>query len=312
MRSFLSTFFITLFVLLILGADVAYAGFGVTPPYFRNTSLTRNSVYEQQILLVRGDPTVDLKATVLLDAPGFEDWITVLEGDEFILPRGEQKIPMTVRVQVPDDADFKRYDGALRVKTGAVDGVGQAGVNISLGAHIDIDLTVIDKVIEDFRIRKISISDLNEGHKLGWLYFPGKIRFGMKLENTGNVPISPSNVRFKIFDHTGTILLEDVDHKGKITEVEPYATEEVVAEIPTRLPAGNYLARYEIYNNEEVKQEGEINVNVLPYGTLQAAGFGFSGLSVPHKVSVILPILSVLAFLIFVAHLQREKRRRRD
>jgi hypothetical protein len=34
----------------------ASAGFGITPPYVRNTSLTRNSIYEQQILLVRGDP----------------------------------------------------------------------------------------------------------------------------------------------------------------------------------------------------------------------------------------------------------------
>lgn len=313
MRSIFTTFFITTLLVFVLGTNIVHAGFGVTPPYFRNTSLTRNSTYEQQILLVRGDPTRDLKASVIIDAPEIADWITVVEGDSFILPRGEQKVPMTIRVQVPNDADFKNYAGAIRVKTGSVDGTaaGGGGVNISLGAQIDVDLNVIDKVIEDFRIRKISISDLNEGHKLGWLYFPGKIKFGMKLENTGNVDVAPSSVRFKIYDHTGTILLEDTDNRGKIKKIIPYATETVVADIPTRLPAGNYLARYEIYNNESVKQEGEINVNIRPYGTVQSAGFGFSGLSLPHKVSIILPILSVLALLVFVVHLGRERRRKK-
>ena len=41
---------------LLMTTEIARAGFGITPPYVRNTSLTRNSTYEQQILLVRGNP----------------------------------------------------------------------------------------------------------------------------------------------------------------------------------------------------------------------------------------------------------------
>lgn len=284
----------------ILGADLAQAGFGVTPPYVRNTSLTRNSIYEQQILLVRGDPNVPLKATVVVDAPEILNWIEITQGTEFELPRGEQKVPMTVKVTVPKDAEFKNYKGSIRIKTGAADDAVSAGaVNISLGAQVDIDLNVIDKEIKDFRIRKISISDLNEGHKLAWLFFPGKIRFGMLLENTGNIDVSPSRVQFKIYDATGNILLEDVKNKGKIKKVAPYATDEIVAEIPTRLPEGTYIARYQIFNDNEVKQEGEVNLNVLPYGTLQVAGFGFIGLSLAHQVSVLLPIFAFLSILAF-------------
>src|SRR5690606_8555601 len=110
------------------------------------------------------------------------------------------------------------------------------------------------------------------------------------LENTGNIDVSPSRVQFKIYDATGNILLEDVKNKGKIKKVAPYATDEIVAEIPTRLPEGTYIARYQIFNDNEVKQEGEVNLNVLPYGTLQVAGFGFIGLSLAHQVSVLLPI----------------------
>jgi hypothetical protein len=307
--NFAKSLCIAILLFVILGADLALAGFGVTPPYVRNTSLTRNSTYEQQILLVRGDPNVPLKANVVVDAPEILDWIEIVEGTEFELPRGEQKVPMTVRVKVPSDAEFKNYTGAIRVKTGAVDdAVGAGAVNISLGAQIDIELDVIDKEIKDFRIRKINISDLNEGHKFAWLYFPGKIRFGMLLENTGNIDVAPSKVQFRIFDATGNVLLEDVKHKGKIAKVAPYATEEIVAEIPTRLPSGTYIARYQIFNDDEIKQEGEVNLNVLPYGTLQVAGFGFMGLSLAHQISVLLPVFALLSLIVFVLYSIRHRR----
>ncbi|MEM9336464.1 MAG: hypothetical protein AAGA35_01240, partial [Patescibacteria group bacterium] len=171
----------------VIGAPLAEAGFGITPPYVRNTSLTRNSIYEQQILMVRGDPKTELVAEITVDAPEVEDWLEIVEGDRIPLPRGETKTPMTVRVTVPSDVDFKEYTGRIRIRTvPSEDQLAQGAVNISLGAIVDINLTVIDREIKDFRVRKVGVSDLNEGHKLGWLYFPGKIEFDMRLENVEN------------------------------------------------------------------------------------------------------------------------------
>jgi hypothetical protein len=238
---------------------------------------------------------------VALDVPGVNEWFTIVEGTEFILPRNEQKVPMTVRVTVPPDAEFKQYKGNIRIKTGAPDGSpASAGVNISLGAQIDVDLSVIDREIRDFKVRKIGISDLNEGHKVGWLYFPGKIRFEMLIENIGNVPVSPTDVVFRMYDPTGTVLLEETHAKGDIPTVDPFLTETVFAELPTKLPQGSYLARFEILNEEDIKLDGEVNVSILPYGTLQTAGFGFIGLSLPHKLSIIVPVLFVIVLIGFV------------
>ncbi len=290
-------------------AQYSYAGFGVTPPYVTNVSLTRNSVYEQTIYLVRNDPETDLKATISIDVPGVDSWFTINEGNEFILPKGEQKVAMTVKITVPDDAEYKQYKGNVRIKTGSVDDKVEGGaVSISLGAQIDVDITVIDKKIKDFKIRKIGISDLNEGHKVGWLFFPGKIRFEMLLENTGNVPISPSDVVFRIYERTGSVLLEETHKKGRIKEVDPFSTDTVFAELPTRLPTGSYIARFEIKNGDDVKMTGEVNLNVLKYGTIQAAGFGFLGLSLAHKLSIILPILCFFA-LCLVVFLRIRKRK---
>jgi hypothetical protein len=304
--SFLLLFF-------ILTTEVAWAGFGITPPYVRNTSLTRNSTYEQQILLVRGNPDSAQKAQITIDAPEVANWITIVEGSEVKLPRGQQKVPMTVRVNVPKEAEFKDYRGVIRIKTVPDDDQVSAGaVSISLGAQVDINLTVIDKKIKDFRVRKIGVSDLNEGHKLGWLYFPGKINFSMLIENTGNVDIAPSKVEFRIFDFAGKVLLDETESKSKIRQIAPYATEEVMATLPTKLPAGNYIARYRIYNDDQIKQEGEVSLSILPYGTLQEAGFGFSGLSIPHKISVLLPILSLAIVFIYIVYTRRRANRRFD
>jgi hypothetical protein len=122
----------------------------------------------------------------------------------------------------------------------------------------------------------------------------------MFIENTGNVPVAPTDVVFRIYDRSGNILLEEAHKKGKITEVDPFLTETIFAELPTKLPQGSYLARFEILNDKEVKLAGEVNLSILPYGTLQEAGFGFLGLSLPHKLSIIVPILFAVILVVFV------------
>lgn len=316
MRHFMSKFLVFFFLIpvffLSIGVPFVEASFGITPPYVKNTSLIRNSTYEQQILLVRGDPNVELVAEVTIDAPEIAGWIQIVEGNRIPLPKGEQKVPMTVRVVVPEEAEFKNYTGSIRIRTLPADGQVAAGaVSISLGALVDIDLTVIDKEIEDFRVRKISIGELNEGHKFAWLFFPGKARVEMMIENIGNVEVAPSKVDLRIYERTGTVLLEETKHVGKITKIKPYGTDTITAEIPTRLPAGSYVARYRIYNGDDVKQEGDVSLTILPFGTLQLAGFGFAGLSLAHKISILLPIFSLLIAILYLVHITRSRKRNR-
>jgi hypothetical protein len=283
-----------------VGINIVEAGFGITPPYVSNTSLTRNSVYEQQILLVRSETAKGEKAEISIDAPEIQGWIEIVEGDEILMDRGVQKVPMTVRVTVPSNAEFKEYSGSIRIRTlPANNEVASGAVSISLGALVNVNLTVIDRQIKEFRVRKISASDLNAGSKLAWLFFPGKINFDMLIENTGNVDITPSKVEFRIFDRAGKVLLEETKNIGKMSKIAPYLTENVTAEMPTRLPAGSYIARYRIFNEDQIKQEGDISPNILAEGTLQTAGFGFTGLSIPHKISVLLPIFALLIALLY-------------
>lgn len=307
-RYFYTVIFGIFFFILNIGS--VFAGFGITPPYVKNTSLTRNSQYQQEIFLVRSDPVNDLKVQITLDVPGINDWFSIDKGTEFIMPRGQVKTPIKINVKVPGDADFGNYRGAIRIKTSPADNskTGSGAVSIALGAQIDVDLTVIDKKIYDFRVRRIGISDTAAGHALGWLFFPGKIRFTMYIENTGNIDVAPSRVDFDIYDVKGAKLLEQTHSTNRIETVAPFGTKEVTAELPTRLPPGNYIAKYRIYNGQDVKQSGELSLSVVPYGSIAASGYGFFGLSLRDKATIIVPIFLVLLGLLYIVYPRRRRK----
>lgn len=298
---------------LLVNAGVVFAGFGITPPYVSNDRLTRGTIFKQTINLVRSDPNEDLKTTITVNLPGAQDWISVDKGMEFILPAGQNQVPIEITVRTPANAEYKAYKGVIRIRTepAGVPPPG-GGVSIALGAQIDVDLKVVDK-ISDFNVRRIRITDLEEGRTKWGLYFPGKIRFLMTIENTGNTNFGPTKVHFDLYDASMDNLLESVDNTNALERIAPFATKEIVAELPTHLGRGLYKAKYTIYKEEDIAQQGQISVSISPPGTVVGyEGYGFDGLSLSDKMKVLsvfgIPLVLVL-FLTYLFVLRRKRRR---
>lgn len=297
----------------------ALAGFGISPPYVFNNRLTRGTVFNQQITLVRSDPTDDLTTTITMNIPEVQSWFSVDRGTTFTMPKGQRQVPIVVTVTVPEDADYARYKGSIRVRTApAISGAPEGGgVSIALGAQIDVDVEVVDKIY-DFEVRKIRIDDLEEGRRKWGLFFPGKIKFYMTIENTGNTEYGPTKVTFDIYDSEGETLLETTQNTNKLSKVPPFGNDEIVAELPTRLSAGKYIAKYTIYKGDDIAQQNEINVSIAAIGAVAGyEGYGFIGLSTADKLKVVIvlgaPLLLVLlggAF--FVRRVRRSKRNTRS
>lgn len=303
---------ISLLTFFLLSWNIAQAGFGITPPYVRNDSLTQDSQYDQKIILTRSDPVEDLRANVTINVPGANDWFSIDKGTDFILPKGEVQVPMVVHVRVPKKAKFAEYKGNIRVVISSASEPNPGTVGISLGAQIDVNMKVIDQKIYDFFVRSQHVDDLEEGHKFFGIFFPGKINFSMLVENTGNVDFAPTRVELDIKDKGGNIL-ETTHNVNRISKVKPFEIKSVVAELPTRLPAGGYTAHFRIYKFDQVVREGELNLSVLPYGTLQGYhGFYFFGLRRIDQiilVSVAVILLGLILSLVFL--IRRVLRRRR-
>jgi hypothetical protein len=292
-------FLVICFLFSLASTDVVWAGFGISPPYVKNNSLTRGSYYEKKIHLGRGQPGEELRIEVTINVPGANDWISIDKGNSFTLAEGERLTEMIVRVNVPRDAPFGSYKGHIRVKTIPVGLSEGGGVAIIMGAQIDVDLEVKDIQIFDFQVRNVEIYNLEEGHKFWWLYFPGKIKFEMQIENLGNIKAAPTKVLLDIYDNQKKELLESLG-TSKMEKIEPFKIQTIIAEFPTKLPAGNYLAKFQIFKKDEVVSEGNLNLVILPYGTLPGyKGYGFSGLSTENKASVIGVILVILTVVSF-------------
>lgn len=291
--------------------NVAFAGFGITPPYVRNETLRQGSEYTQEIIIVRSDPVEDLNAELTYNLPGYESWFSSDRGTKFTLPKGESQVKLHITVRVPDDAKLGAYNGNIRIRTYSSEN-STNGVSLALGAQIDVHLKVVDQVF-DFQVRRVELSEAEEGHKKWWLAFPGKIKFAIYLENTGNVPAAPYKVIFQTHDVTGSQLLETTENTNRIDTILPFDTKKVFAYLPTWLPPGSYLIKYDIKKTEtESAQTGQLSLSILPRGTITGyEQYGFEGLKLADQLSIILPAAILLLAVISLVVVKRSKRKRK-
>ena len=294
----------------LMQANVALAGFGITPPYVHNETLRPGSDFSQDIIIVRSDPTEDLNAELTLNTPGFDSWISSDRGLKFILPKGQSQVTMKISVHVPDNAKLGDYRGSIRIRTTAT-GPQASGVSLALGAQLDVLLRVRDQIF-DFAVRRVELYDAEEGHKVLWLDYPGKMTLAMQLENTGNVPAAPYKVRFETYDITGRQLLETSENTNTIKQILPFATQRVEAYLPTFLPTGSYRVKYNVMKESDSSaQVGELTLSIFPRGTIAGyIPYGFEGLSLGDKLTLILPVVTV-SLAIISPVLGRKKRRAR-
>ena len=307
---------ILIFLLLFLKNE-AFAGFGISPPFFRNDNLTRGSYFEEKIYLVRGDPVEDSKVTITINVPGAENWIKIDKGTSFILPKGEQAVPILVSAQIPNDAPYGRYTGFMRITVEPKE-VPPGQVGIALGARVEVDLNVTERKVFNFIVRMVEFLDSEEGYKWFFFFIPGKLVMKMTIENTGNLPVAPTKVHLDIYDMLKSKILESLNNAKIEGKVLPFKTDNVLAIFITKLPKGNYWAKYKIYKDNDVVREGELVITIKERGSIPGyKGFTLLGAIFIGRekvaISILIVILAVgtLAFLFKILKKVFVKRKRR-
>jgi len=293
-------------------------GFGITPPYVRNDSLTQNSHYEQKIILVRGSPDQDLSAKVTINVPGANGWITIDKGTQFTLPAGSQQVPIIVSVNVPSDAKLGQYQGNIQVVVAPLKPPTAGTVGVTIGAQIDVSLQVIDQKNVNFVVHRVTMVPNTEvGHTFWWMHFPGKVTFTMDLENTGNIAGSPDKVVFTYEGYLNQQILETETNTNGLETVQPFETKTITAEMPTYLSVGSYKVYYQIFGRDDndLIGQGTLDLGVLPPGSLTGyVGYDFWGLRWQEKwitYSVIVGALLLLWGLYALGKMALTRGRRR-
>jgi hypothetical protein len=296
-------YFLTIFVFFgVLGVfNTTQAGFGISPPYVKtNKPIFAGSHYEQRITLLRSSADDDLVATITVNAPEIEPWISLDKGDVFDLPKGKYQVPMIVKVDIPPDAEIGNYKGHINVRISPKDKSRGAGVAIALGARIDIDLEVTDETFVDFIIRKVDIPDFEEFTKpWNWpifSYFFYKMNLVIDLENSGNIKIAPTKVHVDVYDLSEKELLGSYDDKS-IEKIDPFIQGKTTASFRTKLPAGQYWAKIKIYKDKDIVHKDKIIFTIREAGSTSGGlkmGFGpWAMLSAMVLASLVVIALSI-------------------
>ena len=232
---------------------------GVSPPWVRNYELLRGSHFEKIVHINQGAPQEPLIAEVEVDAAGFEHWITVKPGLKFTVPV-VQLFPVTVVVDVPEDAELGSYRGELKIITSPApkEGEGGARVTIGIGAAVALDLEVVEKKIIDWAIPLWDIKPLEEG----W-----PVKVALVINNKGNTRVRPLKVVLDIYNEERSSKIGSVE-VSEIDYVEAFERREVVVEFPIDLEPAFYYAKVYVYKNENDVLELESLFEVLEKGAL--------------------------------------------
>ncbi len=267
-----------LVLLFIFGlSQNAEAGFGISSPYVNNDRLVPGSHYEKEITLVRGDPYEDWNVKINVDVPNANDWFSVDWGKEFIMPKGERVKKVVIIVDVPENTRFGKYQGKITVTTSPIE-IPYGIVSVALGAQVDVDLEVVKAEIFDFTVNSIKTVDIIEGHKW-WLFnFPTEIKLLMTIENLGNIWVAPSKVQIDLYDNNRKELLESVE-TTKMKKVRPFGRGEISVDMQSSLKAGSYQAHFKIFKNDEIVNEGETHISIIPYVAVSLKDKEFLGLN---------------------------------
>lgn len=259
---------ITLAIAMVILVPGAKAGFGVSPPYLRNEQLTRGSEFTQVIYLVRDNPNDELDASIEMNVPGVESWITMDRKNTFTLPIGERQTAIAFTIKVPNNAEFQEHKGIITVKTKTVKAPASGVVSIALGVQIDVKFQVVDKQIIDFVVRSLKFLPTEEGRTT---------KLVLKTENTGNVEATLSQVHIDFYDANDQVLLLGLDNANTLTKIKPYSTGDLTAEFSTEtLKQSSYWAHIKVLNGQNKIREEKINLTVYPKGSLPGEGLKFN------------------------------------
>lgn len=285
----------------VFAAGSAKAGFGISNPYLSNDKLLRGTVYEEEVIFSHSEMRGDLKAVIDVSVPGANGWISVDKGKEFALLPNMKTVPIKLRVEVPNNAEFKEYKGKITIKVMPVDVVG-GEIALALGGEIAVNLKVIDQKIFDFELRSFKFLDVREGDKATAL---------IRLRNKGNIDGTPSRIILDVYDYKKEKLLLSKENLPIEGTIKAFGEDDIRVDFDTsNLPAGIYWGNAKIYAGDNFIGEFEASLGIMEASKSDLAQMGvmsiFSG---KNLLYVIFVLVALLAIMLMWASLRSKKKK---
>lgn len=269
----------------------ARAGFGVSPPLIEEGRLVRGISMERIVYLVQGAPETDVPIELQVDSE-IKDWISFPQGMPITIPKGVQQFPLVVRIDVPEDAEFGKYSGEIRI-TAVPQRADEGGeVAIALGGLVTLDLTVGDGIVSEFNLKQVDILDIKEGEDP---------RAKVMIANTGNVAAGPDTMSFELFNKFGEIRLAYAESTN-FKKVPAFTEGDIEASFPmdVYIAPGEYWGHVKVYEGQKMVGELRTVFNVTKKTLLEIA--------LPYALGA-LGVIVLVALVLFGRRILKKKQR---
>lgn len=217
----------------------ASSSIGVSPSQITNDILTPGAEYETKLTISRASATAEVIAKIEISGQEISSWVTFPAGDSVVIAKGEQRKEITVKIKVPQDAAYRKYEGSLRF---TVTQQTQGQVNIVPGVRVDVKLTVTDKITESIKVLYVQAKDSP-------LFAPYHVM--VKVKNLGNAEASPTKLNLLILDinekELRTLSAQFSEKVAAFSEKDY----DIYLQDPTPLSIGEYWARVTVFGGEK-------------------------------------------------------------
>ena len=171
--------FLTYSAFVPVQTPVANAAFGISPPWVKSEYALPGTTITQTINLSSSNTDRDMKVTARYTGDKkLKKWITIENEDNIIMKKGQTRIQVNFRVDIPKRAGIRHYSGDMALRLEPLVKEQTSGVAIALGANVDIDIEVVGDEVIDFKISSASIDPITEGEPLG---------VNLRVSNLGNI-----------------------------------------------------------------------------------------------------------------------------
>ncbi len=256
--------------LVILVPGTLAAAFGIAPPWINNENLKPGSSFVYEIDLNTNDPAqdMDVKTRITGDDEILE-WVTIRDSASFMMPAGQQHVPMYVEVNVPEDAKPGKYKGDIGV-TVIPRGIEREDVSIFLGGHISVNLQVVNYDVTDYWVKSVSVDPITEGQ-------PASLNLTVK--NLGNTPLSSLKTTVEVFNKKGDVVANGSGDQLTKT-IQPHTVETAKVSVPLpSLESGSYWLNVSalkkgkvVYQNRLYLAVNSVDLNNIVSTSVQVGG----------------------------------------
>ncbi|MBU1131831.1 hypothetical protein KKC32_01075 [Patescibacteria group bacterium] len=251
---------------IIFGCSLAcsvHAGFGVSPSDVNNYNLLPESSFEKVLYLNRSDAEQSLFISMTVDDGLVRDWITSDRADHFVMPAGAISFPVTIKVNVPVDAEMGNYRGTIKFVANTGDPANPGSAQAVLGAIAKYNLKVTNTNITDYRVESMNLLRIEKGEPLS---------LSLRIRNLGNTAVAPTRVHIDIMSIADAEnILESHDITQFDESVPAFMKTEIMMHTAENinLEPKSYRAEVTVYQDEKKLRKEKMILEIFEVGSLR-------------------------------------------